>query len=237
VLFLSHVLYTTGMILPVAEICRAARGRGVLTVIDGAHAPGMIALDLARIGCDFYGANLHKWLLAPVGTAFLFVAPGNADRLQPLVASWGYYYDRNLADARTEFGGTHRQHAFEFEGSRDLCPWLTVPEVILFHEHLGVAAIRHRHHVLSDRVRLQLDGLGGLQLATPARAELRGGLTAFRLPAVNPLALRQALWEKYRIEINIIEHAEGNLLRVSTHFYNTEAEVDRLALALRDLLQ
>jgi isopenicillin-N epimerase len=90
-LFLSHVLYTTGMVLPLRELCSEAKKRNILTMIGGAHAPGMIPLDLKTLGCDFYGANCHKWLLAPIGAGFLYVAPGNEDRLQPLSVSWGWH--------------------------------------------------------------------------------------------------------------------------------------------------
>ncbi len=237
-LFLSHICYTTGAVLPVKEICAAARKRGILTVVDGAHAPGMIPLNLADLGCDFYGSNLHKWLLAPLGAGFLYFAHGHEDRLQPLVTSWGWYYDHAKADERDEHGGTPRLRSFEFEGSRDLCPWLCVPTAIEFHEKLGPDRIRARHRELSDRVRAKVPCLrGGLTLVTPEHAALRGALTAYRLPVINLTAFRKALWEKHRIEVPVIEHREGNFLRVSTHFYNTEEEIDRLAAILPDLLK
>jgi isopenicillin-N epimerase len=236
-LFISHICYTTGTILPIQEICAAARRRGILTVVDGAHAPGMIPLDLEAVGCDFYCANLHKWLLAPLGAGFLYFAPGNEDRLQPLVASWGWHYDRTRADERDEYGSTPRLRSFEFEGSRDLCPWLTVPAAIEFHHAVGPERIRRRHRELSDRVREKFRGLPKLSLVTPEHAELRGGLTAYRLDPIDMTAFRKMLFEMHRMEVPIIEHTEGNFLRVSTHFYNTEEEVDRLAAILPQLLR
>ena len=157
--------------------------------------------------------------------------------MQPLTVSWGWHYDRNRADQRDEFGATPRLRSFEFEGTRDPCPWLTVPTAIDFHERLGPDRIRARHHELSDYVRAKLDGLAGLQLMTPHQPELRGALTSFRLPPLDLAAFRKGLWETYRLEVPVIEHAEGNLLRVSTHFYNTEEEIDRLAVALAELLR
>jgi isopenicillin-N epimerase len=233
-LLVSHVLYTTGMVMPVRELCAEARRRGILTLIDGAHAPGMIPVNLAEIGCDFYGANCHKWLLAPIGAGFLYIAPGNEDRLQPLAVSWGWHYDRAKADERDDFGGTHRLRSFEFEGTRDPSPWLTVPTAIALHEQLGPEAIRSRHRELTDHVRQALAGIPKLTLVTPEAANMRGALTSFRLAAaVDVLALRKHLWEKHRVEVPVIEQATGNYLRVSTHFYNTEEEVDRLAEAVR----
>jgi isopenicillin-N epimerase len=236
-LFVSHVLYTTGAVLPVKELCAESRQRGIITVIDGAHAPGMLPLDLQDLGCDFYAANLHKWLLAPLGAGFLYVAPGLEDRIQPLVASWGWHYDRTRADERDEYGGTHRLRSYEFEGSRDICPWLAVPAAIEFQEGLGPAFIRARHRELSDRVRARLTGLPGLDLVTPEHSTLRGGLTAFRLGSFDFAALRKLLWETHRIEINIVEALPGTFLRVSTHFYNLEEEVDRLAAVLPEALR
>jgi isopenicillin-N epimerase len=236
-LFISHVCYTTGAVLPLQEICAAARRKGILTIVDGAHAPGMIPLDLPALGCDFYCANLHKWLLAPLGAGFLYFAPGQEDRLQPPMVSWGWHYDRAKADDRDELGGTPRLRSFEFEGSRDLCPWLTVPAAIEFHENLKPESIRRRHRELSDLVLTKFRGLPRLTQVTPDHDQLRGALTAYRLADLDLTAFRKALWEKHRIEVPVIEHTEGNFLRVSTHFYNTEEEVTRLAGVLPDLLK
>jgi isopenicillin-N epimerase len=253
-LFFSHVLSPTGLVLPAAAICAAARRRGVLTVVDGAHAPGMIELDLTRLGCDFYGGNCHKWLLAPTGSGFLYFGPGNEDRVQPLQVSWGWHVDRSRADERDDFGSTPRLRAFEFEGVRDPCPWLSVPAAIYFQAELGWQDIRGRIAELAKHVRERLAQVPGLLPATPAHAELHGAMTAFRLPpGSDPNGLRKSLWERYRIEAPIIERPEGILtpasthsaeerlpahclIRVSTHFYNTEEEIDRLAVALTELL-
>lgn len=238
VLFFSHVLSPTGLVLPVRELCAEARRQNVLTVIDGAHAPGMFPVDLTALGCDFYAGNCHKWLLAPTGSGFLYLGPGSEDRIQPLQVSWGWHHDRTKGDERDEYGATRRLRALEFEGTRDLCPWLSVPAAIDFHEGLGPEHIRARIDELTTYVRARLTGLAGLSLATPAEPDLHGALTAFRLPlATDIAALRRDLWEKHRIEAPIVERSEGPLLRISTHFYNTEEEIDRLATALPDLLR
>src|SRR5439155_7968066 len=88
--FFSHVLSPTGLVLPVKEMCEEARRRGVLTMIDGAHAPAMVPVNVDQIPCDFYGGNGHKWLLAPTGAGFLYLGKGSEDRLQPLQVSWGW---------------------------------------------------------------------------------------------------------------------------------------------------
>ena len=133
-------------------------------------------------------------------------------------------------DERDDWGSTPRLRSLEFEGTRDLCPWLAVSErAIDFQAALGVEAIRGRIANLVRHVRQRI----ALEPATPEMPELHAAMTAFRLPrGSNPEAFRSALWQRYRIEVPIIERQDGNLVRVSTHFYNTEEEVDRLAEAL-----
>jgi isopenicillin-N epimerase len=236
--FFSHVLSPTGLVLPARALCAEARRRGILSVVDGAHAPGMLPLALDEIGADFYGANCHKWLLAPTGSGFLYLGPESVDRLEPLQVSWGWRPDRARLDERDECGSTPRLRAYEFEGTRDVCPWLAVPAAIEFQEYLGPVQIRARNAELAARVRQRLGELPGLRAATPARQELRGFMTAYRLPAqVNAAEWRRALWHDHRIEVPLVERPEGLLLRVSTHFYNSPEEIDRLANAVAGLLR
>jgi isopenicillin-N epimerase len=252
--FFSHVLSPTGLVLPARELCSEARKRGILTVIDGAHAPAMLSVDLNRIQADFYGGNCHKWLLAPTGSGFLYFGPDGMERLQPLQVSWGWHYDRSRAEVGDEFGSTPALRAFEFEGTRDLCPWLAVPTAIDFQEGMGWEYIRARVNELTSYVRERLSRMPGLELATPPQPELHGSMTAFRLPAgTDAAALRRGLWERFRIEAPVIErpeklpmrpsgHAPSELrpayvlIRASTWWYNTTEEIDRLVLALEELL-
>jgi isopenicillin-N epimerase len=226
-------------------LCAEARRRGVLTVVDGAHAPAMIDLNVTDIGADFYTANLHKWLLAPTGAGFLVIGPGNEDRLQPLHVSWGYYPDKYPLgetlksvgpDERDNYGSTPRVRFLEFEGTRDICPWLAVPAAIDFQTELGWGNVRTRIAELAAYTRTAI-GKAGLKLATPAVPELHGAMTAFELPAgIGAPRLRKELWGR-RIEIPVVERPERLLLRVSHHFYTTEAEIDRLAEVLPAVLQ
>jgi len=247
VLFFSHVLSPTGLVLPAKELCAEARKRGVLTVVDGAHAAAMLPLNIDSVGADFYTGNLHKWLLAPSGAGFLAIGPGNEDRLQPLHVSWGYHADKYPIgeitksagpDARDGYGSTPRIRFLEFEGTRDFCPWLAVPAAIDFQAEFGFDRVRARIAELAAYTR-KVIGDTGLSLATPATPGLHGAMTAFNLPAtVNPGKLRREVWDR-RIEIPVIERQRPDrlLLRVSHHFYTTEAEIDILAKALPACLQ
>lgn len=233
-LFFSHVLSPTGMVLPARELCAEARKRGILSVVDGAHAPAFVPLNLEEINADFYGANCHKWLLAPTGSGFLHVGPGNEDRLEPLQVSWGYHRETRPLDEPDGYGSTPRIRFIEFEGTRDICSWLAVPTAIDFQANLGWDAIRERIAHLVRHVRAQF---AWLPPSTPTHPAMHGALTAFRLPpGVDAPTLRRRLWEEHRIELPVIERPDHLLVRVSTHFYNTEDEVNRLAEALPRLL-
>jgi isopenicillin-N epimerase len=245
--FFSHVLSPTGLVLPAKELCAEARHRGIVTVVDGAHAPAMIPLNVSDVGADYYTGNCHKWLLAPTGAGFLVIGRGNEDRLQPMHVSWGYRADhyplrehgnaRNDPDTRDSFGATPRTRFLEFEGTRDICPWLAVPDAISFQEKIGLERIRGRISELIAYTRARLGELG-LRLSTPRTPGLHGSMTAFELPVHGPAkaaALRQAIW-KHRIEVPAIERPDRLLLRVSTHFYNTTEEIDRLAEVLPSAL-
>jgi isopenicillin-N epimerase len=235
--FFSHVLSPTGMILPARELCAEARRRGIITVVDGAHAPAFVPLDLDAIRADYYGANCHKWLLAPIGSGFLYAAPGALERLQPLQVSWGWRPDHAAMDERDEFGSTPRVRFLEFEGTRDICAWLAVPKAIDFQAEIGWQRIGERIAELTCYVRRRLDGLAGLTSHTPEAAGSYGAMVAFQLPpGVEAPILRRRLWEEFRIEVPIIERPDRLLVRTSTHFYNTESEVDHLAGALLQLL-
>lgn len=243
-LFFSHVLSPTGLILPAKALCAEARKRGVTTVVDGAHAPVYLPLNVSDVNADFYTANLHKWLLAPSGAGFLAIGPGNEDRLQPLHVSWGYHADKYPIgevtrsagpDARDSYGSTPRTRFLEFEGTRDVCPWLAVPAAIDFQAELGFDNVRKRIDELALYTRKTIGGLG-LPLASSPAPGLAGAMTAFQLPAgLSAPALRKELWAR-RVEIPVIERPERLLIRVSHHFYTTEADIDRLAEVLNEIL-
>jgi isopenicillin-N epimerase len=236
--FFSHVLSPTGLVLPAKELCEEARRRGIITVVDGAHAPAMIPLAVDEIGADFYTGNCHKWLLAPIGTGFLAIGPDTDQPLEPLQVSWGYKPDqypigedsvaKGGPDDPDAYGSTPQVRYLEFEGTRDVCPWLATPAAIDFQSELGWENVRDRMAELAAYTRERIR----LPLATPADRRLSGAMTAFRLPdGINVLPLRKTLWD-HRIEIPVIDRPDRLLIRVSHHFYTTEAEIDRLAEVL-----
>lgn len=238
-LFFSHVVSSTGVVLPAKELCEEARGRGIVSVVDGAQAPGLLDLDLTTIPCDFYAGSGHKWLLGPTGTGFLYLGSEGEPRIEPLVVSWGYLPSGALSHphVRTSDGTGSRWRRFECEGTRDLCPWLVVPEVIDFQTKLRQSDVHARMRGLISRARECLSALG-LVPAIPAHSALSSnGMLGFILPAsVDSTLLGRALWDQFGIEVSVVKWSDAALLRVSTHFYNTEADLERLAHALEWLL-
>jgi isopenicillin-N epimerase len=176
------------------------------------------------------------------------VGPGQEDRLAPLHVSWGYRpneyplgeenplpLNRDMPDA---FGSTPRTRFLEFEGTRDICPWLAIPTAIDFQTAIGWSAIRQRMHELSELAR-QLIGPITLREATPRHPAMHGSLTAFEVPICGHKqanALRKAIWE-HRIEMPVIERPDRTLIRVSGHFYNTHDEIQRLQAILGEAIQ
>jgi isopenicillin-N epimerase len=234
-LFFSHVLSPTGLVLPARLLCAEARRRGILTVIDGAHSPAMVPIDVRQIDADFYAGNSHKWLLAPNGSGFLAFRRDAIERIRPLHVSWGYRYDARLAEERDEWGCTHRLRSLEFEGFRDVSPWIATPTAVDFQAGLGWERLRARIAGLAEYVRAKLDGYRGLELTTPSHPQLHGALTAFRLPTgVSSRALQRDLWDRARIETGAVERVDGQILRIATHWYNTTQEIDQLRNALYD---
>lgn len=232
-LYVSHVLYSTGLVMPLQRIADEAAERGILVFVDGAHAPGMLPLPMQSLRVPFYAANLHKWFMAPVGAAFLHVAEGMEHHLAPWQVSWAWHDDRSRPNERNEFGSTPWIRQFEMEGTRDITPWRVVHLCCDFLESIGPSAITARHHELSQYVRQCIPPTSSMRLVTPENDLLRGGLTAYQLPrGYDGHALRSRLWNEDRIEINVVELNGVQYLRISTHVYNVEEEIDFLAQSI-----
>lgn len=236
ILFLYHVSSPTGLVFPLADICRYARERDILTVIDGAHGPGMIPVDLTAIGADFYASNLHKWLLCPSAGGFLHVAPHRRNDLRPLITSWGWGYERSKAFEDSKNGGSRWQWDLEFHGTADRTPQMALPSALAFRKTLGTEEqiLAHYHH-LSRVVR----DLIPLPCASPSHPDLHAALTIFEVPPCDPIAIRDRLYNEFHIEcpITVLNSPTGprHFLRVSTATFTTADHLAQLAAAVKTL--
>ena len=232
---IDHVTSPTALVFPIEHLVRELEQRGVDTLVDGAHALGMLPLDLDRLGAAYYTANAHKWLCAPKGAAFLHVRADRREAVRPLVISHG---------ANAPMRGRSRLCVeFDWTGTRDPSAWLAIPACVAFLESLmdgGITALMRRNHDLAARARDRLAGTPGV--SPPCPASMLGSMAALPLPpgvvpAADPDAamdpLQDLLEREHRITVPIIPWpAIGRLVRVSTHAYNDDADIDALADAL-----
>jgi len=262
----SHITSPTALILPVTEICRHAKSRGIRVCIDGPHALAAVPVNLNQLDCDFYCASCHKWLSAPFGSGFLYVQPRWKQTVQPVVVSWG--------DSLS--GRPHSwQDEFVWSGTRDPSPFLAVPAAIDFLANLpavpavegvaacgqnltqpvregawtskrespggGIEAFRQASRNLVAEARRKLTAATGTEpIGSP---EWYGTMVTVPLPEwvgetphnhMHPV--QAALWERHQIEAPVVNWNGRRHIRVSCHLYNTAADIDLLAAALKDAL-
>ncbi|HEV8354216.1 MAG TPA: aminotransferase class V-fold PLP-dependent enzyme [bacterium] len=227
VLFCSHIAAPTALIFPVREIVRRARAAGILTVIDGAHAPGQIPLHLDALGADFYAGNCHKWMCAPKGAGFLFARPEVQPLLSPLVVSWGWRSERP--------SGSPFVDEQEWQGTRDVAAYLAVPAAIEFLRRHRWDKVRARCHALAARLRGGLLRAGGGPLS-PDSDRWYAQMVSVRLPAADAEAFQQRLYERFRIEVPVLSWNGMTLIRGSVQAYNSGADVRALLDATAALL-
>jgi isopenicillin-N epimerase len=228
VIFLSHITSPTALIFPVNEICRRARAEGILSIVDGAHALGQIPLDLTEIGADFYAANAHKWLCAPKGSAFLYARREVQHLVEPLVVSWGYEAEKPSASRFIDDQ--------EWNGTRDIAAYLTVPEAIRFCEQHHWDQVRARCHALAQFAREQITALTGVPALSPDSMDWYMQMVTVPLPPCDAARLKTRLYDEHRIEVPIVVWRNQPHIRVSIQAYNSRDDVARLVEALQKLL-
>jgi isopenicillin-N epimerase len=214
VICVSHVSCFTGGIFAVEELVEPARERGILTLVDGAHAPGQIPLALDELGADFYAGNCHKWLCSPKSAGFLYVRPERQELAEPLIVSWDW-------EDESEFALRRR-----WEGTIDPAARLAVPAAIRFQEEHDWPSVRERCHALA------LEAHERLRQPAPDNVVQ---MTALEVPT-NAKELQRRLWEEHRIEVIGQELDGRQLLRLSFQAYNDRDDLDRLGRALRALV-
>lgn len=233
----SHIFSRTGCIAPIRTLAELAHERGALLASDGAHAPGMIPLDLADSGCDLYGGNCHKWLCSPKGVGFLYARPEVQERLHHIVVGWGYRPEGPTRgdDGGLLIGAKPFMWGLEQWGSRDLPSLAALPVAVDVQQQIGRERIAARGRQLTAYLRQRLEATGWARCLAPSAPGMSGSLTAYHLTGFGDLDLRERLYERYRITAPAAREGDRHWLRVSTHLYNTFAEVDALLGALEEL--
>ena len=232
VIYISHITSPTALIFPVKEICHKAREAGIITVIDGAHAPGQMPVDLADIDADFYVGNCHKWMLSPKGAGFLYARKERQSLLEPLVVSWGWGANSSYTT------GSRFIDNLEWWGTKDPAAHLTVKAAIEFLENHDWHSVQERSHILLTKALQKLNQVTAMPPAYPEYSR-----TYYHQMAISPLplngntvAFQTELYNRYQIEIPIIHWKDRAFARVSIQAYNTLEDVDALSQAITEML-
>ncbi|MDP6041782.1 MAG: aminotransferase class V-fold PLP-dependent enzyme [Candidatus Latescibacteria bacterium] len=231
----SHITTRTGLINPLDKLVDLAHQHGALIAFDGAHAPGMIPLDLQASGCDFYGGNCHKWLCAPKGTGFLFAKPDVQDRMRHVVASWGYSQEGPSLGDKGELLINDQPFMWGLEnwGTRDQACFIAVADAVDFQVNIGKDQILARGRQLADHLRQKMSQTGWANLLTPSCEEMSGSISAFELLGFQ----NTDLYDTYKITVPFgrWEDKDSHWMRVSTHICNGFEQIDTLIEALTEL--
>jgi selenocysteine lyase/cysteine desulfurase len=209
----SHVCTVTGLVMPMARIAEVTGLRDILLVCDGAQAPGQLDVDVHALGVDTYASSSHKWLLSPKGTGLLYIRRDVQERVRPMALDSGY----------EGYTGSF--------GTRNIAIVLAHGAAIDFHETIGLERVEDRCRELRRRVRAGLEQMEGLRILTPDAEELAAGIVTVSLVDGDHREVRRILHDEHDIVLKV-GRPEYNAIRISTHIFNSEADVDRMLEAL-----
>lgn len=224
VVFISQITSQTGLIFPIKEICEYATKKGIVTIVDGAHVPGHIDLNISNLECDFYTGTCHKWLCAPKGSSFLYVRKSFQANIKPQVVSWGEEGD--------DPGPSQFQMDFQWQGTKDMSSFLSIPSAIHFIESNNW---KENHKISKELILEVSEDLKNLFGTNPLfkSEDWVGQMVSHPLPSNTPENLKEMLWEKFLIEVPVFEWKKQKYIRVSAHFYNDRNDMNTLINALK----
>lgn len=224
VIMASHAMYQTGSLIPLKPLAALARSKGIVTAIDGAHPVGMMKMDMHDLGVDYYASSSHKWLCAPTGAGILYLRRASQDRLWPTVVTSGWD-DPKRGAARFD-RLSQRAHPIV----------LAIGAALDFQSAIGRERIEARVRALQGYARKRLAPLPGIRFHTSVHADLTSALLAFTLPGLKNADIVETLKRRHRVWTRTMEY-DLNAVRIATHIYNTEAQVDQLVGGIEDVLK
>ena len=226
-IFISHITSSTGLRLPVHEICAFAKEKGIFIFIDGAHAPGQLAINLSELQADFYVGACHKWMLAPKGSSFLYVKKDLQDSLDPLLISWGYNSDH---PSNSRFLDYH-----QMQGTKDYAASLTVPSAIQFMQENDWDSVSEKCKTITRENADRFCKLLNATPLSPVTDDFIAQLYSISLNINAPEKLHDVLYEKYKIQIPVMPHGNKFYLRYSINAFNSNDDLDKLYEALEEI--
>ncbi len=226
--FISHITSATALIFPVKEICAIAKEKGLLTIVDGAHVPGHIELNIKDLDADIYTGACHKWMCAPKGCSFLFIKKELQHLFDPLLISWGY---ESATPSHSKFLDYHQT-----QGTRDLSAFMTIPQVISFLNEHNWPQKAERCRQLAHSNYQRFCNLLHSQPLCPVTDEFLGQMCSVPVQTSQPEKLQRTLFEKYSIEIPVMKQGENIYIRYSVNVFNDQGDLDKLCAALEQII-
>ena len=226
IIYLSEITSSTGLILPVDAICKKAKEAGIMTIVDGAHVPAHIPLNIAEMDPDVYVGACHKWLSAPKGSSFLYVKKSLQETIEPLIISWGSEVDPSPSPFIYES---------QYQGTWDPSAFLTVPAAIQFQQEHDWNSERERSRALNRETRDRIYEIIDTEPICPNTEEWLGQMASIITNIENGLDFKRRLMDEYKIEIPVFPWGDKILFRTSFNAYNDENDADRLIEVLGKL--
>ncbi len=226
-IFISHITSSTALILPVQEICDIAKSKGILTFVDGAHAPAQVELNLSSLNADFYTGACHKWMMTPKGCSFLYVNRQLQASIDPLVISWGY---KSAFPSHSLFLDYH-----QMQGTRDFSAFLTVPKALAFMKENNWQSVSAACKQLVRQNAERFCALFNTKALAPITEEFIGQMFSLPIQCEEPEKLQRLLFEKYHIEIPVMRMDAQVFIRYSINAFNSQEDLDILYKALEEI--
>ncbi len=227
-IFIGQITSSTALIFPVKEVCEIAKSKGLFTIVDGAHVPGHIALDLQEIKADVYTGACHKWMCAPKGCSFLYVKKEYQYLFDPLVISWGY---EAAMPSNSQFIDYHQT-----QGTRDFSAFLTIPKTIEFLNENNWPAVAASCRAIAHKNYQRFCDLLGTEPLAPISDEFLGQICSIRVLTTEPEKIQKILFEKYKIEIPVMRQVDTVYMRYSINAFNSQEDLDKLYNAVSEII-